>query len=52
VLNKLINYLYSADPADQAQTAINSLLARADAGVHLLIHVWPAQFRRACPQLA
>ncbi len=47
VLNELINYLYSAAPADQARTAINSLLARADAGVLLLIHVSPALFRRA-----
>lgn len=47
VLNELINYLYSAGPAAKAQQTINALLARADAGTHLLIHVSPPQFRRA-----
>ncbi len=47
VLNELINYLYSAGPADTAQRTINALLARADAGTHLLVHVSPPQFRRA-----
>jgi predicted nucleic acid-binding protein len=47
VLNELINYLYSVAPADQGRSAINSLLARADAGTYLLVHVSPQQFRDA-----
>jgi uncharacterized protein len=47
VLSELINYLYDALPAVQAQTFINSLLSAADTGVHLLIHVSSQQFRRA-----
>jgi predicted nucleic acid-binding protein len=47
VLSELINYLYGAVPAAQAQGFINSLLGAADAGTHLLIHLSAQQFRRA-----
>lgn len=47
VLNELINSLYSIGPAAKARATINALLARADAGTHVLVHVSPQQFRRA-----
>jgi predicted nucleic acid-binding protein len=47
VLNELINCLYSIGPAAKAQATVNALLARADAGTHVLVHVSPQQFRRA-----
>ena len=47
ILNELINYLYQAASADKAQVTINTLLARADSGVQLLVHVSPQQFRSA-----
>jgi predicted nucleic acid-binding protein len=47
VVGEFINYLYSAAPAKQAEAAIDSLLAKADAGQVQLEHVSPQQFRRA-----
>src|SRR6266542_3015602 len=47
VLNELINCLYRIGPAAKAQATVNALLARADAGTHVLVHVSPQQFRRA-----
>lgn len=47
VLNELINCLYSVGPSAKAQATINTLLSRADAGLHGLVHVSPQQFRRA-----
>jgi len=47
VLSETIGYLYPAIGAIQGQTFINTVLASADTGQYLLVHVSPQQFRRA-----
>jgi len=47
VLGEAITYLYDALSPAQAQGFINTVLAAADAGTFLLVHVSPTQFRRA-----
>ena len=47
VLTEFINYLYSAAPTHQAESAIDSLFVRIDAGSVQLVHVSADQFRRA-----
>jgi predicted nucleic acid-binding protein len=47
VVGELIDYLYSAAPATEAQTVVGSLLARSEAGAIQLLHVSPQQFDRA-----
>jgi predicted nucleic acid-binding protein len=47
VLGELIAHLYRTLKPTQAQGFINTLLAEADAGTYLLVHVSPDQFRRA-----
>jgi predicted nucleic acid-binding protein len=47
VLSELIAHLYRTLTSAQAQGFINSLLAAVDAGLYLLVHVSPQQFRRA-----
>ena len=47
VLGETITYLYGALRAAQAQGFINTLLAAVDSGAYHLVHVSPAQFRRA-----
>jgi predicted nucleic acid-binding protein len=47
ILGETITYLYPAIGAASAQGFINSILAAADAGTYLLVHVSPQQFRRA-----
>jgi predicted nucleic acid-binding protein len=47
VLTEFINYLYTAAPARQAESIIESLLARIDSGAVQLVHVTPDLFRRA-----
>src|SRR5712691_11782920 len=47
VLAETITYLYSAIGSAAAEGFINTLLAAADAGFHLIVHATPQQFRRA-----
>lgn len=47
VLSELITYLYNVASVATAESFINALLARADAGTYLLIHLSPDQFHRA-----
>jgi predicted nucleic acid-binding protein len=47
VLGEVINYLYSAAPADDAKSYIAGLLASVDAGTVQLINVSPIEFRHA-----
>jgi predicted nucleic acid-binding protein len=47
VLSETIGYLYPAIGANQAQIFINTILASADTGQYVLVHVSPQQFRRA-----
>ncbi|MBI3467739.1 MAG: type II toxin-antitoxin system VapC family toxin [Planctomycetes bacterium] len=47
VLAELIDYVYDAAPAAQAQALITGLLTKADSGLIRLVHVLPDQFRRA-----
>ncbi len=47
VLGEVINYLYSAAPAVEAQEYITGILNAADAGTVQLVHVSPSQFHRA-----
>ena len=47
VLSETIGYLYPAIGGDRTQGFINTILASADAGAYLLVHVPPQQFRRA-----
>jgi predicted nucleic acid-binding protein len=47
VVTELINYLYSAAPADQARQVINELLQQVQVRIVQLVHVSPAQFFEA-----
>ena len=47
ILSELISRLYQASPAPSAQGYVRALLAKADAGDYLLVHVSSDQFRRA-----
>jgi predicted nucleic acid-binding protein len=47
VLSEVIAHLYTTLTPVQAQGFVNTLLASADAGTYLLVHVSPQQFRRA-----
>jgi uncharacterized protein len=47
ILSELISRLYRAGPATTAQGYVRALLAKADAGDYLLVHVSSDQFRRA-----
>jgi predicted nucleic acid-binding protein len=47
VLSELIAHLYTTLTAVQAQAFVNSLLATADSGHYLLVHVSSQQFRQA-----
>jgi uncharacterized protein len=47
ILSELIAHLDRTLTPAQAQGFINTLLATADAGTYLLVHVSPQQFRRA-----
>src|SRR5262245_50457368 len=47
VVNETITYLYRKQKPEEACQFINGLLEAADAGVHQLVDVSPAQFRRA-----
>jgi predicted nucleic acid-binding protein len=46
-LSETIGYLYPSIGASQAQGFINTILACADTGLYLLVHLSPQQFRRA-----
>jgi predicted nucleic acid-binding protein len=47
VMGETITYLYDAIGAAHAQSYINAILVGVDAGVYLLVHISPDQFRRA-----
>jgi uncharacterized protein len=47
ILSETISYLYDAIGSAQAQGFINSIIAAADTGSYLLVHLDSAQFRRA-----
>jgi predicted nucleic acid-binding protein len=47
ILTEVISRLYSTTSATKAQSYIQALLSKADAGDYLLVHVSPQQFRRA-----
>jgi predicted nucleic acid-binding protein len=47
ILGETITYLYSAIGAAQAQNFVSAILANVDSGQYSLVHLSPAQFRRA-----
>jgi predicted nucleic acid-binding protein len=47
ILGETITYLFPAIGAVQAQAFVDVVLAAADSGQHLMVHVSPTQFRAA-----
>jgi predicted nucleic acid-binding protein len=47
IVGEVINYLYAAAPADEAQRYVMGIVSAADGNAIEFIHVSPDQFRRA-----
>ena len=47
VIGELVSFLYRSGPVSRAEGYVQALLAKVDAGEHLLVHVSSDQFRQS-----